>query len=389
MKLTAAQRREHLARLQTVTNLLTAAGREDRVIRHVADWAKQRRGIELKADKTGNLLLTFKRTGTTKATGKPIVIVAHMDHPAFVIDEVHSPREVSACFRGGVRPAYFDDAKATFHTADDEPVHGRAIQINKPRQGKTVFAPFYRLRFQLSKSADLQVGDIGRWRMGPQRIARDLFHTPACDNLASVAAALCMLDVLLTTRGGRASDVRVLLTRAEEVGLIGSIAACKNKSVPKSSRVIVLETSRSMIESPIGAGPIVRVGDRLSTYNPDLTASIAHVAEQLALEDKKFTFQRKLMAGGSCEATVFCAYGYTASSICLPLGHYHNQGDLDAVEAGRNQKPAKADLEYISIGDFHKYVQLLAETAMHLGRAPSVKDRLAKVWAERNFVLKG
>jgi endoglucanase len=387
MKLTAAQLRDFLDRLHVVTDLPTAAGHEDRVIDYITDWARGRRGVQLKPDKTGNLLVTFKRTGKKKPSGKPLVIVAHMDHPAFVIDEVHSDREVTAAFRGGVKEPYFHNARATFFTADNEPVHGKVVEIHRPRQDATIFAPFYRLRFELSRKSELAVGDIGRWRLGKQRISRDLFHTPACDNLASVAAALCMLDVLLDTRGGRSNDVRVLFTRAEEVGLIGSMAACKNKSVPKSSRVIVLETSRSMAESPIGAGPIVRVGDRLSTYDPDLTGAIAHVAAQLAEEDTDFAWQRKLMAGGSCEATVFCAYGYTASSICLPLGNYHNMADLANVEQGKNVKDANVGLEYISVGDFQKYVQLLAATALRLGSAPPVKKRLDKVWDERSFVL--
>ncbi len=388
MTLTAAQRRDFLERLTVVTDLPTAAGHEDRVVDYITAWASQRRGIDLKADKTGNLLVAFKRTGREKPSGNPLVIVAHMDHPAFVVGEVHSDREVTAAFRGGVKEAYFHDARATFVPADGKPVHARAVEVRRPAQDNTIFAPFYRLRFELTRPVALAEGDIGRWRLGKQRLSGDRFHTPACDNLASVTAALCMLDVLLSTRGGRRNDVRVLFTRAEEVGLIGSMAACKNRSIPKTSRVIVLETSRSLIDSPIGGGPIVRVGDRLSTYDPDLTASLAHVAQQLADEDQEFTWQRKLMAGGSCEATVFCAYGYTASSICIPLGNYHNQADLSNVEVGRNRKPARAGLEFISLSDFYKYVELLAATAQRLHTAPPTKKRLDKVWDERSFVLK-
>ena len=30
------------------------------------------------------------------------------------------------------------------------------------------------------------------------------------------------------------------------------------------------------------------------------------------------------MPGGTCEATVYDAYGYTAAAVCIPLGNYHN-----------------------------------------------------------------
>src|SRR5690606_36956692 len=76
-------------------------------------------------------------------------------------------------------------------------------------------------------------------------------------------------------------DVRLLFTRAEEIGFVGAIAACKHNTIPAGARLIALENSRAFPDSPIGGGPIVRVGDRISVFTPVLTAAIAKRAEEI------------------------------------------------------------------------------------------------------------
>jgi len=164
----------------------------------------------------------------------------------------------------------------------------------------------------------------------------------------------------------------VLLTRAEEVGFVGAIAAAKNHSVPKNSRIVALENSKSFPESPIGGGPIVRVGDFTSTFDPDLTYRISRVAGDLASRDDTFKWQRKLMPGGTCEASAYQSYGYTATCLCLALGNYHNMNDATG----------KIDAETISLGDYHALIRLLVEVGRVLDDAklaPPLRDRLEKL----------
>ena len=113
----------------------------------------------------------------------------------------------------------------------------------------------------------------------------------------------------------------MLLTRGEEVGFLGAIGACKAGTIPRAGRIIALENSKSFAESPIGSGPIVRVGDRTSTFDPDLTYRIGRIAADITAADSTFRWQRKLMPGGTCEASAYQAYGYTATCLCLPLGN--------------------------------------------------------------------
>ena len=64
------------------------------------------------------------------------------------------------------------------------------------------------------------------------------------------------------------------------------------------------------------------------------------------------------MDGGSCEATAFCAYGYRASGVALPLGNYHNQ----ALRADGSKTIGP---EHVVVDDFLGEVRLLTELAQH------------------------
>jgi endoglucanase len=334
---------KHLKWLMELTAIPTAAGQEDRVIEWIERWVKKQSGIALRYDKFGNVLLTQTR----KSSKKPIYITAHLDHPAFVvrkqIDDLHLEME----FRGGVNDAYFVGAKVEVFDNDDNSYIGTIQSLNPKAK------PFKRVIVKLKKGVAgiLLKDDIARWKFNPPIVKNGLLHAPACDDLAGVAAALCALDKI--KRLSALGHVGVLLTRAEEIGFVGAIAAAKNKSVPKSSRLLCLETSRSFPESPIGGGPILRVGDKTSVFGPDIT----NAASEIMNAQKKFTWQRKLMPGGTCESTAFCEYGYLSTCLCLALGNYHNMKDIDGVL--QKNKPAKVAPEVISVNDFYGLAEML------------------------------
>ena len=52
--------------------------------------------------------------------------------------------------------------------------------------------------------------------------------------------------------------------------------------------------------------------------------TVAHKAAAGA--DRPFRYQRKLMDGGTCEATVLTRVGYGVGAVALPLKNYHNAG---------------------------------------------------------------
>lgn len=384
-------RETHAQWLMTLTAIPTASGREHRVCEWIGRWVNERRDLSLSRDPAGNLVVG--RAAGTGAADKPaLFITAHLDHPAFVVERIVGPGTVEAGFRGGVLTPYFKDAPVVLfaEARGDCAVRARVIET-------TAGEPWRRCVIELDDEqtldgAGLVLGDIGRWDLPDPRIEGDRVMTHACDDLAAAAAALAAMDVLRCDP--EAGHVRLLFTRAEEVGFVGAIAACKHGTMPVGCRVIALENSRSFpTDSPIGAGPIVRVGDRISTFSPALTSSVAKVAERLAVEKRTgspaFRWQRKLMPGGACEASAYQAYGYEATCVCLPLGNYHNMSNLSAVQAEEPDAVAnaRAGHEEISLSDFHGLVELLVACGTVLGPAEPLVDRMDKLYAERRGVL--
>ena len=386
----AADRRQHEKLALELTSLPTAAGREHRVQAYLDRWlAKRSRSLEWTRDADGNLLIT-RRARTTRRRVPPLLITAHLDHPAFVVSAMDDPRHLTAEFRGGVHDPYFENARVEFFDANDVAVRGRVTELRAPDER----CPFKTVTVRLDRRhPDLEVGDVGRWAFPAARIAgrgaARTLQTDACDDLAAAAAALCAFDRIRTRKGQE--HVGLLFTVAEEVGFVGAIGAATNGLVPKNARLVCLENSRSFPESPIHGGPIMRVGDRISVFSPSLTNAISDLMRTHAASHRNFRWQRKLMAGGACEATAFSALGFESTCLCLPLGNYHNMRDIDEVVAGH--RPARVGPETIGLDDYHGLVEMLEVLAAGLPARPPSKDpfqaRLRDLRRKHQRVLRG
>ncbi len=377
---TTAQRNKHKRWLLKLTGLPTAAGCETRIINWVKDWVKARPTLKLKSDKAGNLIITQIR----KSNAKPIFITAHMDHPAFVVRKVISDREVQLEFRGGVQDPYFNKAGIDIFNSDDKSHRATITTLNSKAK------PFKIVTARLDKPGDeISPDDIARWTYKgyeqEPKVRSGILYAPACDDVAAVAVALSTLDILRTRKA--TANVGLLLTRAEEIGFIGAIAACKLKSVPKTARLICLENSRSFAESPIGGGPIIRVGDKASVFSPNLTNRISAIMAIHQSKHTSFKYQRKLMPGGTCEATTFSSYGYESTCLCLPLGNYHNMVDIDGVAA--KTRKAKVGAEHISIDDYHGLIEMLIISCTQLDspKVPTIQKRMEELIAKHRKIV--
>jgi endoglucanase len=384
---TARERAQHERWLLELTGLPTAAGREDRVIDWIDRWVRDRPDLALRRDDHGNLVITQKSraagrkgSGRRERTPDPIWFQAHLDHPAFVVRSIGDRKTVELAFRGGVHDPYFDRARIDIIDAAGK-VH-RATIVSLDAAAK----PFKIVTARLARSApSIAVGDIGRWALPAPKIAKGLIHTHGCDDLAAVAAALAALDRVRGRPGH--GHVGAFFTRAEEIGFVGTIGAARDGTLPKSSRIICLENSRSFAESPIGGGPILRVGDRRSVFVPELTNRIGDIMMAHQKGDPSFVYQRKLMPGGTCEATAYASYGYRSTCLCLALGNYHNMVDIDGVLAGK--RPARIGSEFVSVADFHGLVTMLEIIARDLDSAsvPPLRDTMETLWKDLSFVL--
>ena len=358
-----ASRTTHRRWLTDLTGLPTAPGKESAVEDWVRHWSKKR-DLDVTKDRVGNLLVRPK----TRSRKRPIVAVAHMDHPAFVVTRTGKRAEVE--LRGGVFPEYLVETRLQIETSGGP----------KPARLKEFDPTTKRAWLAGRHDRHAEAGDIVRWAFptGSIGIQGDRLRAAACDDLAGAAAALATLDRVVADGVGNFS---VLLTRAEEVGFLGAIAACELQTLPAGARVLSIECSRESLDAPVGSGPIVRVGDASSVFSSDLTNQVAATARSEGI-----LHQRKLMAGGTCEATAFAALGYEATGLCLALENYHNMVDIDGVRAGKRK--ARLAPEAISLPDFHGLIDLLEVVALRLDSAKSkLPQRLRKLYSEEKDLL--
>ena len=190
-----------------------------------------------------------------------------------------------------------------------------------------------------------EFGDFGMWDLPAFFLEGDRIHSRACDDLIGCAMIVATLRDLATARA--AGSVYGVFTRAEEVGFIGAIQLAKSRKLPANVTVVSMESSPEWPPATIGGGPVIRVGDRTSVFDPATTDYFVEIAKS-----QRRRYQRCLMAGGSCEGTAFQTYGYRSGALCIALGNYHNRAPDDRIET-----------EYVSLSDMVDLIDLCVAIA--------------------------
>lgn len=331
--------------LQSLCSIPTAPFAEGRVVDFVRGFVSARKNLALRRDRFGNLLVELK----SRSRLPRWVFTAHMDHPGFVAEKMLDSRRLKATFRGWVKVEFVQGARVRFFDSRGEAT-GTVIETTCADYDQRAVPDEVIVRVNRA----VEPGSPGMFDQGTGRYRGQKFLSRACDDLAGAAACLEMIDQL--TRRPPKSPAAVLLTRAEEEGFIGCVATCEHRTLlRKTDRVIAIECSSEQPAAPRGKGVIIRVGDRASIFNSALTYFLGQQAEQLKTIDKEFQHQRALMPGGVCEATVYDVYGYTAASLCVALGNYHNM----------DVKRGKIGPEYIDAADWRNMVKLFVRVAEH------------------------
>jgi len=344
----------HARILRSILEQPTAPFREEHVAAEIARWAEHR-GVPCARDRAGNLLLRHRR-GPGRQDIR-WVLAAHMDHPGFVITGGRG-RRLRARFIGYVEHRYLVGARVRLFTAAGDVCAAVTHATGSPESS------CYACRLELDEPAPVPAGTLGMWDLPAMRVRNNRLSGRACDDLVGVAAVLCAFDEIIAT--GRPADVTGLLTRAEEAWMVGALAAGEDHTLPRDPTVISIETSRAQPHARLGDGVVVRVGDRLRTFDPSVTAHLAAVAGDLSRRGEHFRANRQLMPGGVCEATGYCLAGYPTAAVCLPLGNYHNMGTANRI------RPEQIDLR-----DFESLVTLLAAAATDR-RTPAERDDAAR-----------
>jgi putative aminopeptidase FrvX len=282
----------------------TAPTFEGAVAKEICRQLRGRAGIHIEKDQFGNLIVV--RSGSGQAR---YAFVAHMDHPGWRLQ----PKKE---FLGGV-PADL-----------------------------------------LEKGKIRSFGDFGMWDLPELVVEGDRLYSRACDDLVGCSAIVGILNSLEESRS--LAPLLGIFTRAEEVGFIGAIELVKAGRLDPDLTVISLETSAERPPARIGAGPIIRVGDRTSIFDSDVTAFLVETAKS-----RQLTHQRCLMDGGTCEATAFQLYGYRSAALSIALGNYHNC-----------TPDSRIDAEYVDIRDLEGLIDLCVAIATETRSAADTRDTL-------------
>lgn len=359
--------------LRDVLALPTAPFAEHHVVEFIRSFVTARPRVKMSEDAVGNILIHY-RYGQQRIA-RPICFAAHMDHPGFVSDRMVSGRRLRATWYGGVRPEYVHGAKVRFYS-DGRWVRGKVSSMVTHKRGSRTVV----------KNAVIDVpdhvtdGSPGMWDFPDPIVRNNRIYARACDDLAGVAAMLACIDELAA--GRTPGEAYFLFTRAEEVGFVGAMAACRLKTIPKRCVVAAVENSSELPDARMGKGPILRVGDRATTFTSSATSFCAAVAKDLSARNKRFMYQRKLMDGGMCESSAFCGLGYEATGICIALGNYHNM----------NTRTKTLGPEHVNLDDFAYlalwFVALATTKRRYTGRDSRLNAQLKRLQKEYNPLLK-
>ena len=264
----------------------TAPFHEDAVRAEIFLQLAQLPHVHAEPDGFGNIVALYRRGSHDPR----FALAAHMDHPGYVGEK----------FMGGVPEEY--------------------RKKNPPTR---------------------DFGAFSMWDLPAFELKEDRIYSRACDDLIGCTAIVQTFRELEAS--GAECAVYGLFTRAEEVGFVGAIQLARSEVLPRDVTVVSLETSSAKGgPATMGAGPIIRVGDRTSIFDSLATAQLTHIAKQAGIPH-----QRLLMAGGTCEATAYQLYGYRTSGLCVALGNYHNCGENTQIDA-----------EYVSLADVEGLVKL-------------------------------
>ena len=306
-----AARSDLLDLLQRLLSLPTAPFHEQFVSAFLCEELKKA-GLDFHLDQYGNIVTGYGEEENSVAS------VAHMDHPGFEIVEVRGDRAEADWF-GGVGTNYFVKARVVVYDQFSGAVRARGVveKIWQSPQGRVE-------KMTLRIKGSVAQGDFGTWDLVSFRRRGELIYTKGADDLVGCAVILSALKEL--KERGVKRDLKGIFTRAEEQGFIGTLGMIQSGFLPASTKVISIETSKALPGVVLGGGPVIRLGDRTSMFHHQMVIFMDHAAREQHKRDRHFLYQRRVMDGGTCEATPYQLKGYITGGIAIPLHNYHNQG---------------------------------------------------------------
>ncbi len=332
----------------------TAPFREQ-AVRSYAEAALRRWKIPHGRDPHGNLLIgardadDYRRLLRERSDVPVRLFIAHMDHPGFHGVRWLDERTLSIAWQGGSPVKHLRGARVWLSAGVGYLGEGVLRRVVLQPKGYAIQTAQVCLDAAHAYQAVRRARDIfggfafraAVWRSGNR------LYTKAADDLIGVFAILQTARTLYRRAAKTRPPFIGLLTRAEEVGFVGAIAHLELGWTAVRRRPLVavsLEASRTLPGARIGKGPVVRLGDRRTVFDAGAMQLLSELAERLL----PGAHQRRIMDGGSCEATAATAFGLPTLGLTVPLGNYHNQGLEGGADCARLQGPAP---EFVHLDD--------------------------------------
>lgn len=359
---------KRLSQLKDILRQPAAPFREQHVVRCVSEMLTQA-DVPYFFDTFGNMVVGVKSERAyqqllQKREDEPVrVFIAHMDHPGFHGVRWLSENRLAIKWHGG-SPLKHLSAAQLWLADDSQRLTGGGVtaKLSKPTLLKAGWA---------IDTADVVINQprgISLKQRYPGKKAQQIFgsfsfrndcwtsgkrlYTRAADDLVGVFAIVS--TAIEMHRKSTDSPFIGLLTRAEEVGFVGAVQHFELGWLQAARRPVVcvsLEASRTLPGAVVGKGPVVRLGDRRTTFDSGASQVLSSVAEKVL----PGRHQRRLMDGGACEATAATAWGLPTIGITLPLGNYHNQGFEGGMDCPKPEGPAP---EFVHLDDIDGELRL-------------------------------
>lgn len=294
-------------------NIPVAPFHEEWLAQAIINRFSRKKTVCAHRDEHGNLLLQY-RPGKTRKAG--FCFQAHMDHPGFVFTRMTGKNRGTAEVHGSIPPKSRGASVRFFPAPDSRGIPARITTVRKEK--KRIVRVFLHLNDSIPPKTP------GMLDIPPFQTRGNRVFSRGHDDTLGTAVLVCVLEQAVSGRWKQPFDI--LLTRAEEAGLVGAILSAQSGSLSLPLDIITIEMPRETGDMKMGKGVVCRAGDALGIFNDKLTGYILHVAAQCRKTDSGFHHQFRLAHNGRTEASIFSLYGHRTAAVCLAIRNGHNTG---------------------------------------------------------------
>lgn len=311
--------------LSAVLERPTAPFREERQVQLVLEFA-QTRGLPVSRDPFGNVTVIWDGH-SARREGPPLALIAALDHPGGEIVAVAGDT-AEVAWHGELLGTYLEGVRVRVHGRQGfVPARVTSITTRVGHLG----AVADRLLIQIAER--IYVGDIvtldlpGVWLTGTEVKARGALA------LLGAAALLDLLDRLVARRA--ACVVQAFFVRASAVGFAGVQGLVEGGLLLPGQPALCVHGVPAQPGAQPGAGPVVRLGDALALFDPDVARVLDHAVARFLENTPGARVQRAALGLGASDAGLLALQQRPVGGLAVPVSAAMNMGARGSAEPER------------------------------------------------------